>query len=304
MTIQEILAEGKKTLSAPCPSACIDTPALDASLLLAETLQVRREDLIARPNDEVNGLDCEKYQAFLEKRRSGESIAYILGRKEFRGLEFAVNPKVLVPRPDTETLFEATLEYIDKFCHGKTCRNSTAGNDDRVLSVLDLCTGSGALAVSLKKERPFLSVTASDISAEALETAALNAGRLLTGEAAESEICFVHSDVFENLRGRFDIIVSNPPYIPSGEIPNLSPEVQLEPRLALDGGEDGLALIRLIVAQAPDHLLPGGVLLLEADPGQMPRIGELLANNGFTCVRLHKDLAGRERVITARLTGT
>jgi len=296
MTIRELQVEGTALLKAPCAAACIDTPALDAALLLAETLQVRREDLIARANDEVGEPDCGKYRALLARRRSGECIAYILGRKEFRGLDFAVNPKVLVPRPDTETLLEAALEYIDKFCCGKTCRNSSAG--DGGLSVLDLCTGSGALAVSLKKERPFLSVTASDISAGALETAALNAARLLTGDSA---VRFINSDIFENLPGRFDIIVSNPPYIPSGEIQNLAPEVQREPPLSLDGGADGLALIRRIIAGGPRHLPPGGILLLEADPGQMPQIGELLATNGFTCVRLHKDLSGKDRVISAKL---
>jgi release factor glutamine methyltransferase len=285
MTIQEILAEGKKTLMVPCASALIDTPALDATLLLAEALQISREELITRADEEVAALDCGKYQALLERRRSGECIAYILGRKEFRGLEFTVNAKVLVPRPDTETLFEAALEYI----------TTDAENDG--ISVLDLCTGSGALAISLKKEHPLLSVTASDISAEALEMAALNAGRLL----GESGVNIVHGDLFENLRGRFDVIVSNPPYVPSGEIPNLAPEVQLEPALALDGGEDGLALIRRIIAEAPDHLPPGGVLLLEADPGQMPQIKDILANNSFARVRLHKDLADRERVISGTL---
>jgi release factor glutamine methyltransferase len=296
VTIQEILTEGKKLLKAPCASALIDTPALDAALLLAEILHTGREDLIARPNDEVAAPDCEKYRALLERRRSGECIAYILGRKEFRGMEFVVNPKVLVPRPDTETLFEAALEYTGKLCGGKTSRNPQT---EEVFSVLDLCTGSGALAISLKKECPSLSVTASDISAEALETAALNNRRLLAGESA---VNLVHSDIFENLRGRYNIIVSNPPYIPSGELTNLAPEVQREPRLALDGGEDGLALVRQIIAQAPDHLLPDGALLLEADPGQMPRIKTLMEDNGFTCVRLHRDLSGRERVISGRLT--
>ena len=285
MTIQEILAEGKKTLAAPCASAFIDTPALDAALLLAEAFHVRRDDLVARANDEASVRECGIYRSFLERRRSGECIAYILGRKEFRGLEFTVNPKVLVPRPDTETLFEAALEYINT-------------HTEENLSVLDLCTGSGALAVSLKKEHPLLSVTASDISTEALETAALNARRLLIGQSA---ITFVHGDIFENLQCRFDIIVSNPPYIPSDEISTLAPEVQLEPWLALDGGGDGLALIRRIIAEASDHLPQGGVLLLEADPGQMPRIGDLLANNGFAGVRLHKDLSGRDRVISAQI---
>jgi len=284
VTIRELQTKGTALLKAPCASAFIDTPALDAALLLAETLQISREELIARADDEVDGPVCAKYHTLLGRRRSGECIAYILGRKEFRGLEFTVKAKVLVPRPDTETLFEAALEYLDESCR-----------------VLDLCTGSGALAISLKRERPLLSVTASDISVEALETAALNAGRLLPGLPDESPVNLVHSDLYENLPDRYNIIVSNPPYIPSGEIPNLAPEVQLEPRLALDGGEDGLALIRRIIADAPDHLLSGGVLLLEAGPAQMPRIGELLANNGFTGVRLHKDLADRERVISAGL---
>jgi release factor glutamine methyltransferase len=288
MTIRELQIKGTALLKSPCASALIDTPALDAALLLAETLRLRREDLVVRANDEVAAPDCRKYQALLSKRRSGECIAYILGRKEFRGMEFAVKAKVLVPRPDTETLFEAALEYIDV----------SAVNNSHVLSTLDLCTGSGALAISMKKERPLLSVTASDISIEALETAALNAGRLL----GESSVSFVNSDLFENLPDRYDIIISNPPYIPSGEISNLAPEVQLEPRLALDGGEDGLALIRRIIVEAPDHLLPEGVLLLEAGPAQMPRIKAFMEEHGFTGIRLHKDLAGRDRVISTGFT--
>jgi len=283
MTIRELQAKGTALLKSPCASAFIETPALDAALLLAEILHSRREYLLARANDEVTGRDCEKYRLLLARRRSGECVAYILGRKEFRGMEFAVNPKVLVPRPDTETLFEAALEYI--------------GTEEGI-SVLDLCTGSGALAISLKKERPFISVTASDICPGALETAALNAGRLLNGDSAVS---FIQSDIFENLPDRYDIIVSNPPYVPSGEIPNLAPEVQLEPRIALDGGEDGLAITGQIIARAPDHLLPGGVLLLEADPAQMPQIRALLEDHGFTSVRLHRDLADKDRVISSRL---
>ena len=296
MTIRELQAKGTALLKAPCASACIDTPALDAALLLAETLQVCREDLITRANNEAAEREREKYQTLLERRRSGECIAYILGRKEFHGLEFAVKAKVMVPRPDTETLLEAALEYIGKIYPSKVCRISSPEND--IISVLDLCTGSGVLAISLKKECPFLSVTASDISTEALETAAFNAGRLLAGESA---VYFIQSDIFENLQGRFRIILTNPPYIPSGEIPTLAPEVQLEPKIALDGGEDGLALTRRIITQAPLHLLPEGALLLEADSRQMPQIKELLANNGFAYVRLHRDLADRERVISAKL---
>ena len=278
MTIQNLLAEGKKLLQIPSGAALIDTPSLDAALLLAETLRLSREDLIMRGNEPIAEEDRENFFKLLERRRNGECIAYILGRKEFRGLEFAVNPGVLVPRPDTETLVEAALEYID----------SASARGRATLSLLDLCTGSGAVAISLKSERPFLTVTGSDISQKALDTAALN---------AKPSVRFIHSDLFKNINGTFDIIVSNPPYIPSGKIAALAPEVQREPIIALDGGADGLELIRKIISRAPEHLCLDGVLLLEADAGQMPDICPLLESNGFCDIRIYKDLAGRERVI-------
>ena len=303
MTIQEILMEGKRLLQSPCDSAFIDTPALDAALLLAEVLGTNHEGLITNGNETVSGRDRGEYLNLLERRRSGECVAYILGRREFRGLVFNVNPKVLVPRPDTETLFEAALEYIADFCreglcNGKVDDNGGLGLSGLGLSVLDLCTGSGVLAVSLKNEMPFLPVTASDISVDSLETAALNAARLLAGEAP---VNFIHSDLFKNITGRFNMIISNPPYVPSGELESLAPEVRREPHLALDGGGDGLDLIRKIIAGAPGKLLPGGALLIEAGPGQMPQIKALMANNGFTGVALHRDLGGRDRVISAKL---
>ena len=295
MTIQQTLAEGKRLLQSPSPSSFIDTPALDAALLLSAILHTDRTELFVRGNEGVSDENREEFLALLERRRCGECVAYILGRREFRGLEFTVNPHVLVPRPDTETLVEAALEYID------------SREDNKGLSLLDLCTGSGAVAISLKNERPFLHVTASDISPEALETARLNAIRLLdTGHPNLSKrldkscaVHFIHSDLFENISGSFDIIVSNPPYIPSGKLSGLAPEVRGEPLLALDGGEDGLELISKIISLAPEHLSPGGLLLLEADSGQMPAIWALLAANGFGGVKIHKDIAGRDRVISA-----
>jgi release factor glutamine methyltransferase len=283
MTVREILLEGTALLKSPCSSALIDTPALDAALLFAEVLHTGREDLIVRGNETLAERDRERFFSLLERRRAGECVAYILGRKEFRGLEFIVNPGVLVPRPDSETLLEAALEHIMPEQEG--------------FSVLDLCTGSGALAVSLKKERPLLSVFASDISPEALETAALNAARLL-GEAA---VNLFHSDLFENINGRFNIIISNPPYVPSGELSSLAPEARREPRLALDGGGDGLELIRKIIGRAPAYLFPGGVLLLEAGSDQMPVIKILLEKHNYRHIKIQKDLAGRERVISAEI---
>jgi release factor glutamine methyltransferase len=302
MTIREILAEGKRLLQTPSPASFIDTPALDAALLLSEILHIRREDLFVRENEQISEADRDNYFRLLERRRSGECVAYILGRREFRGLEFTVNPQVLVPRPDTETLVEAALEYI-----GCITKQERAG-----LSLLDLCTGSGAVAISLadslKNEVPFLRISASDVSAGALETAGLNAARLLAGGPDGGAcpavlISFINSDLFENIQDKFDIIVSNPPYVPSGELSSLAPELQREPALALDGGEDGLALIRKIISQAQDHLLPNGMLFLEADPRQMPAIRTLLETHGFCSIRIHKDLADRDRVIAAKLAG-
>ena len=288
MTIQELLTEGKMLLGSPSPSSFIDTPALDAALLLSEILHKSREELIAGGKEPVSEAERKAFYRFLERRKNGECVAYILGRREFRGLEFTVNHNVLVPRPDTETLVETVLEYID------------SRKDKNNLFLLDLCTGSGALAISLKNERPFLTVTASDISPKALETAALNAARLL--DSGSANVQFIQSDLFENIAGRFDIIVSNPPYVPSGDLASLAPEVQREPHLALDGGEDGLKIIRRIISRAGEYLLPGGLLLLEASPEQMPVIRTFLETHSFDNIRIHKDLAGRDRVIEGRMT--
>ena len=287
MTIQEILTEGKRLLRVTSLSSFIATPDLDAALLLSEVLHKSREELLVRGNESIAGSDREKFLKLLERRRNGECVAYILGHKEFRGLEFTVNPNVLIPRPDTETLVEAALEYIDPW-------QKASGQGDKFLSLLDLCTGSGAVAISLKNERPFLSVSASDISEKALEIAALNATRLLN-----SSVSFIKSDLFDKVPGKFDIIVSNPPYIPTKEIITLAPELHHEPQLALDGGEDGLDLIRKIISRAQEHLLPKGVLLLEAGPEQMPAIKMLLGNHHYSDIRIHKDLADRDRVISA-----
>ena len=301
MTIRETLAEGKRLLESPSSTSLIDTPALDASLLLSGILGASRTDLVVRGDEAVTVDEKEKYFRFLKRRLEGECVAYILGRREFRGLDFTVNHTVLVPRPDTETLVEAALEYVDGFSP------AAAGRREKPFTVFDLCTGSGAVAVALKKERPSLSVTASDISAQALETARLNAARLLDaapsglsgGLDGRCAVGFIQSDLFENITDRFDMIVSNPQYVPAKEIDSLAPEVRREPRLALDGGADGLALIRWIIALAPDHLAPGGILILEADPRQMPAIGALFDSSDFGGVRIRRDLANRERVISA-----
>jgi release factor glutamine methyltransferase len=273
-TVSEALTQGAALLRA----AGIDTPSLDASLLLGEILRLDRAGLILAGPAPLSPEDRGLFDESLKRRLSGECVAWILGRREFRGLDFAVSPAVLVPQPDTETLVEAALEFIDPRGPG--------------LTLLDLCTGSGAVAVSLKHERPGLAVSASDISPPALDLARKNARRLL-GQA--HGIRFFQGSLFERISGSFDLIVSNPPYVPSALLETLAPEVRREPRIALDGGSDGLDLIRPIIAGAPEHLRPGGLLLLEAAPEQMPAITALFARGGYGDIRVFQDLSGQDR---------
>jgi release factor glutamine methyltransferase len=283
MTVREAIAEGKRALKSPCTKAHIDSPDLDAALLLAEALHLSREGLITRGEEHITEDERKKFLELLERRMGGECVAYVLGKKEFRSLEFFVNKSVLVPRPDTELLVEAVLEK------GELWNKTGAG----AIRVLDLCTGSGAIAVSLKNEMPSLEVWAADISAEALETAKANA------ERHKISISFYQGHLFEALPSEqtFHIIVSNPPYIPSAEIASLPPEVQREPRLALDGGKDGLGIIREIIARAPYYLEQGGILLLEAAPEQMKSIFQALEKNRFINIKTYRDLSRQERVI-------
>ena len=284
MTIREATAQGVARLKA----AGIETPSLDASLLLAHVLDTGRETLAAKGEEELSQEAITALRALLDRRINGECIAYILGKKEFFALEFSVNPHVLVPRPDTEILVEAALEIIKK--------EEVADNETRIL---DLCTGSGAVAVSLKHEMPQIEVYATDISTEALQTAKTNAQRLL----GEKQIHFCQGDLYNALPtsvSSFNLIVSNPPYIPTDEIKTLSSEVQNEPRLALDGGKDGLEIIKRIVEKAPENLMQGGALLMEAAPYQMEEIAHLLENRGFKDIKLYKDLSEQKRVIGGR----
>jgi len=215
-------------------------------------------------------------------------------------LEFTVNKSVLVPRPDTETLVETAIEIL------------SASNRVNPLTVLDLCTGSGAVAISLKNEMPELEVYAADICPNALEVAKENSKKLL----GKNQIQFFLGDLFDALRptpdhsgvvrqeksfsNNFSIIVSNPPYIQTNEIKTLSAEVQNEPRLALDGGKTGLDIIERIIKEATDFLQNPGFLVLEADPRQMNDIKTILDKNGFIDIQLFKDLSGQERVISGK----
>ena len=275
MILREILAYGKQFLR----NASIKSPELDARILLAEVLDIDRSSLILKNFDHISLEEKKRYEDLLKRRITGECVAYILGRKEFWGLEYIVSKDVLVPRPDTETLVETTLSYIDLF---PSC------------TLLDLCTGSGIIGITLKRERPKINVFASDISFSALKIAEKNAKRLVN-----SDINFIESDLFNKINSKFNIIVSNPPYIPSNTINDLAMEVRREPRISLDGGKDGLEIIERLIINAKDYLFSEGILLIEADPCQMLAINDIFIANNYHNVRFYNDLSGQKRVISA-----
>ncbi len=255
------------------------TPRLDAELLLAEVLGRDRVGLYTHFDQPLSADELARYRELIKRRLSGEPVAYLIGRREFRSLELRVDARVLIPRPETETLVEVALARLAP---------------DAVRAV-DVGTGSGAIALALKSARPSLEVLAVDRSPEAAELARANAAQL----SLAIEI-FV-GDLLAPVAARapFDLIASNPPYIPSAEIPSLAPEVRREPHLALDGGPDGLAIIRRLIEAAPPLLAPNGTLALEVGAGQAPAVAALLSKAGFTAIESTRDLAGIERVVAA-----
>jgi len=262
----------------------IDTPRLDAEVLLAHALGVRRLDLYLQHDKPVIAEERARYRA-LVVRRSGERVpvSLLIGEKEFWSLSFKVTGAVLTPRPDTEVLVEAALARMP--------------DRERAWRVLDVGTGSGAIAVSLAHERPRARIVATDISSEALQIARLNADELQVGES----IRFVEGSLFEPVRGeRFELIVSNPPYLARAAAEVLAPELAHEPETALFGGEDGYAVLRPFAAGVAEMLEPGGWAAVEVDPGQVEAVSGWLAEAGLIEVETLRDLAGRSRVVAAR----
>ena len=265
-----------------------DSPRLDAELLLGHALRVDRVRLIVDAQRPLQEDELARYRELLVRRRRHEPIAYILGEREFYGLRFSVNRHVLIPRPDTETLVNVALARTrERDLHGRA---------------LDVCTGSGCVAIAFAKERPTWQVTGSDLSPDALDVARHNALRLGT----IWNLDFRRSDLLAEIEREagFDLIMANPPYVPDAELPTLSPDIRNhEPASALCGGPDGLALIRRLVKAAPQLLAPGGLLALEVGAGQAPRVAKGLMSYGFSDVQQERDYAGIERVVSGRLPG-
>lgn len=280
-TWEECLKEGIQNLT----EQNIDNACGDAWALFSFVTGWSRADYVMEQNKPMEEKQQKYYMELIARRSSHEPLQYITGVQNFYGYDFQVSPSVLIPRYDTEVLIEKIMQL-------KPTPNR----------VLDLCTGSGCIAVTLAKEIPLSLCAAVDISEEALQVAQENAKQL------EAEVTFLQGDLYrpieEKKLGSFDLIVSNPPYIPTEVCESLMEEVRdHEPRLALDGKEDGLHFYRRIIKDAGRYLNPGGFLALEIGSDQGKDIREMLQSHGFQNVQIHKDLAGLERVACGRWMG-
>lgn len=281
-TIRCVLVSATQRLKA----GGIDSARLDADVLLCHALRVEKSQLYVSLDEPLELSARHRFGDLLIRRLHHEPIAYITGCQEFWSLDFLVTPDVLIPRPETERLVEISLECAGAF------------DGDLLLRILDIGTGSGALAVTLAKELPRAQVLATDVSPAALEIARHNAAR----HQVADRIQFRASNLFDSIREHeFHIIVANPPYVRRSELPALAPEVsQWEPRTALDGGLDGLDYYRSIVGQGLRHLLPGGALIMEIGAAMGLEITELLGAAGnYTPPLVYQDYALKDRVIVA-----
>ena len=278
-TFRAALAEARAMLG----RAGVERPALDARLLRADAAGIDTATLIARDHDSLPALAEAAFRTHLTRRLAGEPVARIVGTKEFWGLPFRLSEAVLVPRPDTETLVEAVLA---------ACRQRF-GNQ---ITICDLGTGSGAILIALLRELPDATGIAVDVSDAALEVARMNAEDL----GVASRISFCCGDFGSGPEGPFDVVVSNPPYIRSDAIDGLAPEVRdYDPRLALDGGPDGLAAYRAILARAPMIIRQSGLLALEVGHGQGDAVAALCRDAGLRDAAVARDLSGSDRVVLA-----
>ena len=256
---------------------------IDAQVLLAHVVGADRAWLVAHATDPLAPAHAEAFFALAKRRREGEPVAYLTGRREFHGLDLAVTPDVLIPRPETETLVDAVLGLLPK---------------DRPLRVADLGTGSGAIALAIASARPDAQVVATDVSPAALSVARDNAARL-----GLANVAFAQGSWYEALgddRGPFDAIVSNPPYVADGDAHLGEGDLRHEPAAALASGSEGLDAFRTIVAHAPSRLASGGLLAVEHGYDQSEAVRTLFADAGFTGIAAWRDLAGIPRVVVGR----
>ena len=295
LLVKEMLTMGEKQLM----DSDIADATRDCKILYCYMTDTPFSKIILEYQNMLQDRLCEKYFELIDRRSSGEPVQYIMESQEFMGLEFIVNENVLIPRQDTETLVEDALEIINT----GTLRGEDMDVKRKEWDILDLCTGSGAIGVSLARIANKVNVTCSDISEGAIKVAKENAQK----HGVAKSVKFEQGDLFKPFskhfrKQKFDMIISNPPYIKSSVIPTLQKEVcEHEPLSALDGGESGLDFYERIVSGVGSHLRKGGVLLLEIGHDQGEAVSGLLSRNGdFTSIRVLKDLANRDRIVFAK----
>ena len=311
-TIAELVAAADASLDA----AGVGTPRLDAELLLAAACEVDRTALCVRASEPVPSRCAERFRSLLARRVRREPLQYIVGHQEFWSLDFTVNPNVLIPRPETELLVELAIgiPFLPPFekggrvgiCSASSVEESaqiplsppfSKGATQGRLQICDVGTGSGCIAVALARELPSAEVWALDVSMRALAVAELNAHRLGVAE----RIRFLRSDLFAAVaHQRFNLIVANPPYLTEDDFADLQPELAYEPRAALDGGADGLSIIRHLLAAARDRLVDDGWFLMEIGAEQAVAVESLARSAGFSAISVRADYAGLPRVLMAR----
>ena len=277
------VAETLKATTARLEEGGVENPRLDAEILLAHVLKWRRLNLYVDAEKILPLESILRFNDLINQRLKKIPVAYLTGTKEFMGLSFAVNESVLIPRPETEIL----TELVGEFLRG-------IGGE---ITFADLGVGSGAICISILKFVKSARAMAVDISEQSLAVAKFNAEKF----HVEDRIEFLCGDLFEPLTGKFNAIVSNPPYIPTNELKTLQAEVKMEPTLALDGGTDGLNFYRRILSEAPKFLIDGGLLAVEVGINQAAAVKNLFKKNAFIDVEILKDLSGLERVVVGRI---
>ena len=277
MNYQILLKKASKELK----SISVSNPILDSEILLSNALKISREKMLLNLNKKITQSEIDKFNKLLIKRKKKEPIAYIFGSKEFWKTTFVINQSVLIPRPETELLVEQSLKYLKK---------------NRDYKVLDIGTGSGCILISILKERTKCKGIGIDFSKEAIKVAKINAKM----QQLENRIKFVYSDVDKFLSSKYDLIVSNPPYIKTCELKNLNEDIKnYEPIMALDGGSDGLSEIKKIIIRSSELLKRGGRLVLEIGHGQLNSVVNMIKEKKYYINNISKDLAGNTRCITS-----
>ena len=273
---------------------------IESEILLRHTLGMTRSDFLTTlytRDSPISTSQSRHLESLLNQRLAGEPLAYIVGRREFYGIELRITDRVLIPRQETELLVDIALERLRRT------------DSSPIPIVADIGTGSGAIALAIATNAPHAAIIATDIDTGALHIARRNAAILGQNERQDDQltervsVSFIAGDLLKPLRGPLDIIVSNPPYIPSDSIENLQEEVRREPRLAIDGGSDGLTLFRRLLAQSKDRLAPGGTLIVELMPEQMETAAKIAAREmpNTRSIDTHRDLTGAERALAIEI---